>query len=786
MKNTIISYLCLGSILLININRVFAQTVQHDSKHTPSGWTTNNPFHTDVFVENKGQFNNWAESKLPIIYAVNNADKIFFTKQGVVFKLVKLDSLSEEEREHQEHDKDKDKNEEEKIFYVSMNWEGCNPNAELKVSEASEGYYTFGEKGYENVKAKGYKKLLYKDIYPNIDVEYTIPAKGGIKYKIILHPNADPSLIKMHYTGDLEEIKTDKAGNIIIETLAGDIIDHTPESYYESTKQTINSSFKINNNTVSFQLQTSNSTLQTLIIDPWTTTPTTMFDNNVALDIGYDIYGNVFFSGGVGPYKLSKYTSTGNFLWTFTNLNDWALSQGYFYSKFCVIKSTGTSFIGEGYHNQFAGCRIMKINSSGTLDYISPHMGMNNEIWSMFYNNCSKQLIAFGGGTVAYANMRIIADTNLTSCISQSFNGITCFHNDVASSIMDNKGDFYALVTNMMSCYQVEGHLQKSLYSTNYSPPCIFDVQTSYLFNENNPLQGIAGSVYTVRANALALNSSYVFSYDGMTLKAWNKVSGSLLDSIIVDNSYSGGYMRTHEGIDADECNNVYIGGTNKVHLYTFTGTAFTTLALITTNITGEVHDIKLNRANGNLYVCGVGFVTETIAPISCIISPYFNTLITTDSCKGNVYVKVTGGTPPYSYQWSNGSTDSCITGVPTGVYIVTVTDNSCVLNNHIDTINISYKNCEDTLVIPNIFTPNGDGFNDYFFIKNAQDWNINVQVFNRWGNEVCKADNYQNNWDGKYNGKPLSDGVYYYIINAKGKYSGREAQYHGSLTILR
>ena len=100
--------------------------------------------------------------------------------------------------------------------------------------------------------------------------------------------------------------------------------------------------------------------------------------------------------------------------------------------------------------------------------------------------------------------------------------------------------------------------------------------------------------------------------------------------------------------------------------------------------------------------------------------------------------------------------------------------------------ITIIVKACEDTLFIPNIFTPNGDNINDYFVIKNSNGWNINLQVFNRWGNLVYKADNYQNNWDGKYNDKPLSDGVYYYIINAKGKYSGKEEQYHGSLTILR
>jgi len=695
MKNLKVCVFCLISILLININRIYAQTLQSNPKHPPLGWTTNNPFRTDVFIENFGQFNKWVKHNLPILYAVNNSDKIFFTKQGVIFKLIKLDSLSEEEREHQEHnnkdrDKDKDKDKEENIFYVAMNWEGCNPNAEIKVNEASEGYYTFGEKGYENMKAKGFKKLLYKDIYPNIDVEYTIPDKGGIKYKVILHPGANPSLIKMLYTGAIEEIKKDKDGSIIIETPAGAITDHPPKTYYENSKQVINSSFEINNNTISFQLQTSNSQLPTIIIDPWTTTPTSMTINNTALDIDYDKYDNVFFSGGTEPFKLSKYSNTGAFLWTFTYPNDWANISGYyFYSKFCVLTTSGTTFIGEGFASTNPGSRIMKIGNNGLLNYTSPYFGQNNEIWEMFYNNCSKQIIAFGGGTIYNDNIKVIADTNLSNSTSNCFNGVLTPYNDIASVKMDDNGDFYALITSTLDM-TTEGLLQKSLYTTNYSPPCAFSVQTNIQLQEGGTgLQGVSGSVISVRANCLALNSNYVFTYDGMTLMAWNKTNGSSLGSIIVNNSYSQGYYRTHEGIDVDDCNTVYVSGTNKVHVFTFTGNSFTTLTPITTNILGEVRDIKLNRTNGKLYVCGAGFVTEAIAPIPCLITPIVLT-VTNDSCLGNACVTATGGVAPYSYQWSNGSTDSCITGVSTGVYTITVTDNSCSLNSQTDTVLIN------------------------------------------------------------------------------------------------
>lgn len=287
--------------------------------------------------------------------------------------------------------------------------------------------------------------------------------------------------------------------------------------------------------------------------------------------------------------------------------------------------------------------------------------------------------------------MKIISDTNLSSSTSQSFNGLACTCcNDVVSAEMDDNGDFYAIMTSLSGCSQEEGHLQKSLFSTNYLPPCFFDVQTNYKFLEGSiNMQGISPSVHTVRANALALNHSYVFTYDGKTLKAWNKINGNLFDSIIVNPSYIGGKYRFHEGIDVDECNTVYVGGTNIIHVFIFNGSTFVTQPSISTNITNNVRDIKLNNAANKIYVCGPGFVTETIASILCYTGQ-ISTSINVDSCKGNFCVKATGGIPPFHYQWSNGSNDSCIMDAPPGVYTVTITENSCFLNNHIDTITIN------------------------------------------------------------------------------------------------
>ncbi|WP_345102885.1 PKD domain-containing protein [Mucilaginibacter panaciglaebae] len=87
------------------------------------------------------------------------------------------------------------------------------------------------------------------------------------------------------------------------------------------------------------------------------------------------------------------------------------------------------------------------------------------------------------------------------------------------------------------------------------------------------------------------------------------------------------------------------------------------------------------------------------------------------------------------------------------------------------------------TPVIPNAFTPNSDGVNDTWDIKYLGAYpNATVDVFNRLGAKVYTSTGYAVPWNGKFNGKSLPFGVYYYVINPK---SGRTAM-TGSVTIIK
>jgi gliding motility-associated-like protein len=84
-------------------------------------------------------------------------------------------------------------------------------------------------------------------------------------------------------------------------------------------------------------------------------------------------------------------------------------------------------------------------------------------------------------------------------------------------------------------------------------------------------------------------------------------------------------------------------------------------------------------------------------------------------------------------------------------------------INGCADTVTL--KVISTDLVIPNIITPNNDGKNDVFKIVGLESYpGSQLLIFNRWGNEVYRADNYKNDW----NGGGLAEATYYYILNRK------------------
>jgi gliding motility-associated-like protein len=85
----------------------------------------------------------------------------------------------------------------------------------------------------------------------------------------------------------------------------------------------------------------------------------------------------------------------------------------------------------------------------------------------------------------------------------------------------------------------------------------------------------------------------------------------------------------------------------------------------------------------------------------------------------------------------------------------------------------------------PNAYSSNGDGLNDQFkwlpvFVKD-----FNIQIYNRWGQRIFESTDKHESWDGKVNGNPVQEDVFFYIIRYTG-YDSSNNTLSGNFTILR
>jgi gliding motility-associated-like protein len=134
---------------------------------------------------------------------------------------------------------------------------------------------------------------------------------------------------------------------------------------------------------------------------------------------------------------------------------------------------------------------------------------------------------------------------------------------------------------------------------------------------------------------------------------------------------------------------------------------------------------------------------------------------------------------------WNTGDTAAAIRVVHPGTYSLTIRSGplGCSTTESV----IVHKDCY--VDIPNAFTPNGDGENDYFFPRQLLSRKItrfNMRVLNRWGQQVFETTRTDGRgWDGQFNGSPQPQGVYVYLINLTID-NQREEQYNGNVTLIR
>ena len=179
-------------------------------------------------------------------------------------------------------------------------------------------------------------------------------------------------------------------------------------------------------------------------------------------------------------------------------------------------------------------------------------------------------------------------------------------------------------------------------------------------------------------------------------------------------------------------------------------------------------HFITIVHANGCMNT--IDFVIEDFQPL---------TLVLEQNNINEITAVATGGSENYTFHFDgeNNGTDNTYVINRTDTYEVTVTDeNGCEVTAFIP---IEFIDIE----IPNFFTPDGDGLNDFWVPRNQEAFpQILTIIFDRYGREVYRMGLNDQGWNGLYQNSELPTGDYWYIIKLNGENDDRELVGHFTL----
>ncbi|HEV7231039.1 MAG TPA: SprB repeat-containing protein, partial [Bacteroidia bacterium] len=666
-----------------------------------------------VFIENKGQLKD--QEDIPgsdVLYSFQDGiTSFYFTPKGLIYRISKPHKASEREWEiyaEKNHiPEEAGEEEEEKAVHlieqtalIHQLWDGANTRPEIVAEGEVSNYfnYMFTDRGGEIIgHARGFKKITYKNIYPQIDVEYTVHPEAGIKYAFILHPGADASAIRMQYPDAV--VHADESGNIVFRTPLGNITDHAPESYTgtASDPARISSSFSFpDKHTAGFELGSGNIVKETTVIDPWTVGPPTAV-NEAADDIAVDGFNNVFvYSTDTVAFTQShvtKYNSAGVQQWTLNLMTKYGYY--YLYQGDIVADPAGNSYFSMGCGIRPKFYNTVKVNPAGTAHLwgSSPNAGASSnniyETWNLSFNCDYTQLIQSGGGVyrgvvpVPYHNNADWETVNTaTGTESQLYRSDSM--GEVIASAWGPNGYIYHMTADsnkngtLGNPYVTGAYDKLTCYDPSTGFSKIFSIKTGYSFADFDKK-----APFSTGMNAIAASCAYVYTTDGLKLDQWDANTGAHLNTVTItggsntttsSNNAAGG--RTNSGLVLDKCGNVFVGSLKAVYEYD------ANLNLI--NTIGGLPEIVFDIALGNnnvLYICGGASNAQSfVAAVNvaaCVPPSDLTVAVTQPVCsidKGSAVATPTFCGAPYTYSWTGGKTTQTVTGLAAGTYTCVVT----------------------------------------------------------------------------------------------------------------
>ncbi len=779
-----------------------------------------------LFTENKGQLvDESGKLRNDILYtAESKGVKLFFFNNTVSFLFSEIKLKEHSKCQIPDKRQMEDKIESAKYYRMDMEFVNANTNCtvigEDYTSDYMNYYYAHCPNGITNVRNS--RKIIYHNLYTNIDVVYYGIEDGSIKYDIVVKPGGNPNDVQLKYNG-ASNISIAKNGALQIKNPLGEIIEQAPYTYQIlKTKKEIETHFEIENNTVRFKVANYD-TSQTLVIDPWATyyggndieqcsniTSDSQFN---AVVTGFTDSKN--FPVSIGSFQtmwtgapdvfILKFNSVGKRLWA-TYYGGIGAEYGHSIAtdKLDNILITGQTR-GVALINNFpisvgafqpnhsgvfnSDCFIIKLNPNGT------------RLWATFYGALGED-IGYGISTDENNNVIVVGMTD-----SQNFpvsNGsFQIYHNAVNKTAFvlkfDSNGNrlwatFYG-GNNFEEAFSVAIDKSNNIFFTGYTESSSFP-KTNGAYQ---PTLAGKRDAFLVKLNS---DGNQIFStYVGGTEDDWGNgidvdnnnnvvISGTTYsqDFSVTNESYQNVYLGNGDEFILKFDNNgvriwsTFFGGSDNDYHYgygnslaidscnriAFTGNTFSLNYPLTEDATqsGLVGlsnlFITLLDENGNL-IFSTYYGCEWVEARSIIIG------------EDNSFL-VVGYTDCESFPFSTDAFQKTYGGGGDG-FIINVKGEICLTTD----------TCVKELNIPNIFTPNNDKENNTFKIAVNCSKQYQITIYNRWGLKVFETTNANEYWDGTLmnEGKETPEGTYYYILNITDD-KDVAALYKGFLTLLR
>jgi len=583
-------------------------------------------------------------------------------------------------------------------------WVNCNSQA-VNVPQNKTNYYFTG--GNKSGKQYGYKKLIFKNLYPNTDLIYEL-IQGELKYSFDLHKNAK-----------IEDIQFEIIGSQSLKFNPNNIefsIDSTTWKedelsllFAENAKNIPKNSCrfrKIKEHIFGFELQ--NPTLKPpYLIDPFVRKTTILYgfftgNPSSIFDIEYDFNGNSYIYGGDGmtfrkinfldsanknPYdprfnnyfKVAKYSKRGTLIWIFKGYDTSAkYVQNTYPTGVSIDKANETVFCNKlnylGWMNYSLPPRhIIQLNKNGLFNQYTPELKYDYSKLSIFntvmpfYSNSNSKILGIGvfydtgteKGLFVYnkdSNTKYLDVVKITNPIK---NGPT--NGPVIYGINSNK-----YLYNVFLSWSGKYDIQIQKLSDKYAEVWRSD---SFLITPYRILGGYIlsnPSASSATGNLLSCNDSNLVYFDGHTFKVYKTSNGKNTTQDTLVNKVN----KTSYGVAIDPCNNIFVAGdSSKIYCYHLKDTMLTLQKTLT--IDNYKHrylfDVEYDAQRNLIYATGDSILASVQSPFSCVDSSMVSVLDSTNNICWQPIVaglKKSLSESVYSFEWTDTTVNQVVRAV--------------------------------------------------------------------------------------------------------------------------